>query len=131
MITRFGLIWTDDFAKNAAGALDCKNKKIRKLIDRDGKPLVRHDVHVEDAIQGILLSLQKDEAVGQDFIFASPTPYSTSQLCDIVSRKYDYPIEKIKTDYYSWTLDSSKANSILGYYPQVNLLRWLENKLNE
>jgi len=67
VIARFGWIWTDDFV-NSVGR---RKGTIFKLMDRDGKPLVRHDVYVDDAVQEVLLSLQEDEAVGTDFIFSA------------------------------------------------------------
>ena len=100
-------------------------------MDRNGNPLVRHEVHVNDAVQGILLALQKNEAVGQDFNFVAPEPYSSAELCKILSSKYDWPMVELKTDYYSWTTSCEKARSILGYHPQVNLLDWLRDKLDE
>ena len=102
-----------------------------KMMDRDGKALVRHDVHIDDAVQGVLLSLQKDEAVGEDFIFSAPAPYSSTELCRVLSSKYDWPVVEQKTDYYSWSLSCEKARSILGYEPQVNLMDWLESGLAE
>ena len=58
---------TDDFV-NSVGR---RKGTIIKLMDRDGKPLARHDVYVDDAVQEVLLSLQEDEAVGTDFIFSA------------------------------------------------------------
>ncbi len=127
VITRFGLVWTEDFAQSIG-----RNKgNIIKLLDRDGNPLVRHDTHVDDAVQGILLALQKDEAVGKDFIFAASAPYSSTELCNILSQKYDYPVLEQQTSYYSWTLNCEKARSVLGYKPQVDLLAWLKDKISE
>ena len=131
VITRFGWIWrTGEFMESGAGALDRKNKKIIKRLDIDGKPLVRHDTHIEDAVQGILLALQKDEAVGEDFNMVAPAPYSSSELSEILHQRYGWPIEETKSNLYSWTTDSSKARSVLGYRPQINVLDWLKDELN-
>ncbi len=129
VITRFGLIWTENFLEGVIGALDRKNKKIIKKLDINGKPLIRQDNHVDDVVQGILLALEKDEAVGQDFNIGGPAPYSTSELCNILSEKYGWSVVEQKSDWYSWTLDSSKARSVLGYRPQVNVLDWLRDKI--
>ena len=122
VITRFGLTWTQATVDSAAGSLDHKNKRIIKRLDRTGQPLVRHDGHVSDAVQGILLSLQHDEAVGEDFNFVGPAPYSATELCEILSDKYDWPVVEQETDWYSWTLSCEKARSMLGYRPQVNVM---------
>ena len=130
VITRFGWIWTDDFIETGAGALDKENRQILKKIDIEGKPLIRHDTHIDDVVQGILLSLQKDEAVGENFNFLAPTPYSSTELCKILSEKYKWPVIEKQTEWYSWTMSNEKAISVLGYKPSVNVLDWLKKKLN-
>ena len=129
VIARFGLTWTEEMLGSAAGALDRKNKQIVKNMDNKGRPLVRHDGHVDDAVQGILLALEKDEAVGEDFNFVAAAPYSSTELCAVLSGKYDWPVVERKLDYYSWTLSCEKARSVLGYQPQVNVLDWLRDSL--
>jgi len=125
VIARFGCIWTDDFADS----MGRRNESIIKLLDREGKPLVRHDLAMSDAVQGMLLALEKDEAVGEDFIFCGPAPYAATELTRVLSSHYDWPIVEQKTDYYSWTLSCEKARSMLGYEPQVNLIEWLDRQL--
>lgn len=130
VIARFGLTWNDDLVASAAGCLDRKAKKIIKRMDIEGKPLVRHDGHIDDVVQGILLCLQKDEAVGEDFNFVAAAPYSSTEICCVLSEKYDWPVVQQATDYYSWTTSCEKARSVLGYRPQVNVLDWLREKLD-
>ena len=122
VITRFGLIWTPEFSEAGAGSLDRENKKILRKLDITGRPLVRHDVHMQDAVQGILLAMSRPEAIGENFNFLSSAPYSSEVLCEILRDKYGYPIEDLTTDWYSWTADISKAQNVLGYEPQVNVL---------
>lgn len=129
VIARFPAIWTPVRLASGAGALDRDNQRLIKQLDRAGEPLVRHDVHLEDAVQGILLALERDEAVGQDFIFAGPAPYSSTELCATLATRYDWPVVEQPTDWYSWTLSSEKARSMLGYRPQVNLLDQLQREL--
>jgi len=127
VITRFPLVWTDA----SAARIGRHDGTIVKLMDRDGEPLVRHDVHIDDAVQGILLSLQKDEAVGKDFIFSARAPYSSTELSQVLLSQYDWPVVEQETDYYSWSLSCEKARCMLGYEPQVNLLDWLRSRLAE
>ena len=122
VIVRFGLTWTQETVDSAAGSLDRKNERIIKRLDRQGQPLVRHDTHVSDAVQGIILSLQHDEAVGEDFNFVAAAPYSATELCAILSSKCDWPVVEQKTDWYSWTISCEKARAVLGYRPQVNVM---------
>ena len=131
VITRFPWIWTVAQARTAAGTLDRKNKKILQKLDIDGKPLVRHDAFIDDVVDGILLSLQHDAAVGHDFNLVGPAPYSSTQLCRILQARFNWPIEPQPTGWHSWTLDDSKARSMLGYRPKVDVLDWLEGELDK
>ena len=129
VIARFGWIWTAQVMASGAGALDRENRRLLKRLDVSGRPLVRHDVHVEDAVQGILLALEREEAVGEDFLFTAAAPYSSTELCARLATRYDWPIVEQATDWHSWTLSCEKARSVLGYRPQVNLLDRLEAEL--
>jgi nucleoside-diphosphate-sugar epimerase len=129
VIARFGLIWTDETAQNANGALDRKNKKIIQRMDRNGDPLVRQDSHINDAVQRILLCLEKDDAVGEDFNFMADAPYSSEEMCRLLTQCYNWPVEQIQTDWHSWTISNDKARSMLGYRPQIDILDWIRGKL--
>ncbi|MAE63663.1 MAG: hypothetical protein CMJ18_05275 [Phycisphaeraceae bacterium] len=130
VITRFPWTWVPAQARTAAGALDRESRKIRQKLDIDGKPLVRHDAVVNDIVQGILLALERDVAVGHDFNFAGPAPYSSDQLCRVLQERFDWPVEPEPTDWHSWTLDDSKARSMLGYRPRLNVLDWIAGELD-
>jgi nucleoside-diphosphate-sugar epimerase len=131
-IARFGLIWTDRMVETAAGCLDRAGRRIVKRLDVDGRPLVRHDTHMRDAVQGILLALSREEAVGEDFNFMSPAPYSSAEICSLLSRRFPgFAVEEKRTDWHSWTMESEKARSLLGYRPEVNVLDWLDRALAE
>ena len=129
VITRFPLIWTAAMSQSALGSLDRQNKKIFQNLDIDGKPLVRHDAFMDDIVNGLLLAIQHDVAVGHDFNLVGPSPYSSTRLCQILQDRFGWPIEPQPTDWHSWTLDDSKARSMLGYRPQVDVMDWLEQEL--
>jgi len=129
VITRFGLIWTERTLERITGSLDREQKKIYRNIDKYGNPLVRHDVHMDDVIQGILLSLERNEAVGEDFNFLSASPYSSTVLTSILHKRFGWPVEDRQRDWNPWTIDISKARSMLGYRPQVDVMEWLERQL--
>ena len=86
-------------------------------------------VHVDDAVAGILLALEADQAVGDDFTFAGPAPYSSAKLASLLHEILGWPIENVESDWHSWTLDDSKARSVLGYRPQVDLLTYVREAL--
>jgi nucleoside-diphosphate-sugar epimerase len=129
VITRFGWVWTDVFAETGASALDREAKQIHLRLDRNGKPLLRHDVHIDDAVQGVLLSLSSDAAVGQDFLFVGPAPYSSERLAEVLQAHYGWPIVEVETGWHGWTSSSHKAQAVLGYRPQIELMEWLAAQL--
>ncbi len=129
VITRFGWVWTDVFAETGAYALDREQKQIRMRLDREGRPLLRHDVHIDDAVQGVLLALSSDAAVGQDFLFVGPAPYSSERLAEVLQAHYHWPVVEAETDWHSWASSSRKAQAVLGYQPKVELMQWLTAQL--
>jgi nucleoside-diphosphate-sugar epimerase len=131
VVTRFGWVWTGAFAESGAYALDREREQIRMRLDREGRPLVRHDVHIDDAVQGVLLSLSSDAAVGEDFLFVGPAPYSSERLAEVLQAHYPWPIVEVRTDWHSWTSSSRKAQAVLGYRPEVELMAWLAAQLAE
>lgn len=129
VVTRFGLIWDDSHLQKVAGALDRDAQHIYQKFDVDGHPLVRHDVHMDDVVQGILLALGRDEAVGDDFNFLADAPYSSTELTALLVEKFGYQVEPVHPGWHSWQYDNTKARSVLGFRPQVDVLGWLRAKL--
>lgn len=130
VVTRFPLIWTADRLDDVSGALDLSRQRIRRKIDCTGKPLVRHDAVIDDVVQGLCLALQHDLAVGEDFNFVGPAPYSSDRLAAVLRRHYDWEVEDQPMDWHSWTMTSAKAESMLGYRAQHNVLDWLDARLD-
>jgi len=128
-ITRFGLIWNTELAGAGIYCLDRPNRKIRQRLDRDGQPLLRQDVHIDDVVQGILLALEQDAAVGEDFNIVAANPYRSDELAAVLTTKWPWPVEPVPTDWYSWTTDCAKAREVLGYEPRVDCLDWLRAEL--
>jgi len=130
VVTRFPLIWTRPFPPcNACCELDDERKVVRMRLDVDGRPQVRHDVHIDDAVQGVLLALEKDQAVGEDFTFAAPAPLCAEPMAEAIRDAMGYKIEPFQGDWHAWTVDDAKARSVLGYRPQVDLMAYFRNAL--
>jgi nucleoside-diphosphate-sugar epimerase len=128
-VTRFGWVWTEDYADKLPFGVDQDKKTITRRLDRDGRPLVRHDVFIEDAVRGVLLALARDEAVGEDFNIVAESPYGADELASILQRHLAYEVQDLATDWHSWTVSCAKAKQVLGYRPQVEVLEWLDREL--
>lgn len=127
----FPLVWRDDLLPSGIRTLDHDNRTIQLTLDRGGEDFTRHDIHLEDAVQAILLVLASDQAIGERFLFAGPEPHSSSQLAEVLKGAYPYSNRVTKQDWESWSIDYAKASRMLGYEPAVNLLGWLTGKLNK
>ncbi len=123
VVTRFPLLWTQPYpACNACIDVDDDAKTVRMRLDVDGRPQVRHDAHVDDAVRGVLLALEKDQAVGEDFFFVGPAPLCGEPMAAAVAEATGYTVEPTPGDWHSWIVDDSKARSVLGYRPQTDLM---------
>ena len=130
VVTRFPLIWTQPLPPpNACCQLDDERKVVRMRLDVDDRPQVRHDVHVDDAIQGVLLALEKDQAVGEDFTFVAPAPLCAEPMAKAIGEATGYPIEPFQGGWHSWRVDDSKARSMLGYSPRVDLMSYFREAI--
>lgn len=130
VVVRFPLIWTQPFPPpNACCELDDKRKVVGMRLDIDGRPQVRHDVHIGDAIQAVLLALEKNQAVGEDFNFVAPAPLCAEPMAEAIRAAMGYEIEPFEGGWHSWTIDDSKARSVLGYRPQVDLMSYFQNEI--
>ena len=128
VITRFPLIWTRPFPPcNACCELDDERKVVRMRLDVDGRPQVRHDVHIDDAVQAVLRALQKDQAVGEDFSFVAAAPLCAEPMAEAIHEAMGYSIEPFPGGWHSWTMDDTKARSVLGYQPQVDLMSYFRD----
>ena len=106
---------------------------IRRAIE--GKPLTIHNdgsqirswCYIEDILDGIVLALTRDDAVGQSFNIGNPRSTVTiHQLAHDIARlagsssaiefvRWDHPDVELRVP------DISKARSLLGYEPRVDL----------
>jgi nucleoside-diphosphate-sugar epimerase len=125
VVVRFPLIWTPLLLDSCAGTVDRKQKHLRLRLDVDGKPHVRHDIHVRDALTGVILGLEHEAAIGQDFFFTAAAPYSSDELVSRLEKKLGWPVQRFESDWHSWTADCAKARGVLGYAPEVDLLDWI------
>ena len=130
VVVRFPLIWTKPFPPpNACCEVDDQRRVVRMRLDVDGRPQVRHDVHIDDAIQAVLLALKKDQAVGEDFTFVAPAPLCAEPMAEAIRDATGYGIEPFEGGWHSWTVDDSKARSMLGYRPRVDLMSYFRSAL--
>lgn len=123
-IVRFPLIW--ELADAATGRGLVNNNVINRELNRSGDPLVNHMVFLPDAVQGVMLALQNEAAVGETFNVPGPSAHSSQEYADVLKAKFGYEVRDIKRGHNDWGIDYSKAASLLGYHPHYDLLELIK-----
>jgi nucleoside-diphosphate-sugar epimerase len=118
-------------AKQSAAILeDLWPGEERLLLSRSksGTAQKMHFVDVRDLVQGLLLGMEKDEAVGELFTLPGPRVLSGDELVPYLSERLgvpyveaDLPISRTYRE-LSW----AKANRLLGYTPKHDLESMVE-----
>ena len=126
-----GPAWKD-LAKTKIQKEFFKEKKngVGCLLHPDKKPFTRHIVGILDVIQSFMLALGNKDAINQTFNIAAPSAFSYDVLSKYISKKLDLPVvEFISDKFYDFTIDITKAKSILGYKPQYDILKIVDSAI--
>lgn len=103
---------------------------VAKLVHPGGKPGIRHVVGIKDVVQSILLAIGNHSAIGQAFTIAAPSSFSYSFAAEYVSKKLGLPIVEFEYDkFYDFTHNIAKARSILGYNPQYDIAKIIDEAI--
>lgn len=85
-----------------------------------------HPVYIDDLVQGFLLALQRDEAVGQSFIVAGPRYVSQRELADTIARHTGGRVLPVKIPAWPVQLAGDVVEAIcvpLGIEPPIHRRR--------
>lgn len=116
-----GIIWrdyvgeakADEYVAQGAAAL---------MYDRDGRPVLRNFVHVEDLVSAILIALEHPAARQQTFNICMDEPVDYAKLGELL-RSRGIPAIPVETEFVSNWLDNAKAKFLLGWRPEYDLER--------
>lgn len=109
-----------------------KNQEMQVHGDGDQ---IRSWCYIEDFVQGIMLCLEKEEAVGHSFNIGNPRGTVTiSMLAQLIKRiaESESPITYVTKNYVDVELripNIDKAKSILGFEPKYDLAAGLEKTI--
>jgi UDP-glucose 4-epimerase len=99
------------------------------LLSRNpnGQPFRQQFCDVRDIVQGLVLGIEKDEAVGQEFNLAGAALFDWGEIVPYLARRYQlgYVEARIPVPNY-FEFDLSKIKTFLGYQPQHDLNSILE-----
>ena len=101
---------------------------VAKLVHPGGRPGVRHIVGIKDVVQGIMLSLGNQAAVGHAFAITGPSAFSYDVAAEYAGKKLGVPVVEFECDYFhDFSHNISKPRSILGYDPQYDIFKIIDD----
>jgi len=103
---------------------------VAKLVHPGGKPGIRHIVGIKDVVQGVLLTVGNPAAIGHAFAITGPSAFSYDVAADYISRKLDLPVVEFECgEYNDFTHNIAKARSILGYNPEYDITKIIDEAI--
>lgn len=120
-----GPAWTE-FLDEDDVASHAREGRIPLIIDRDGQPLRRNFVHVDDLVSAIIAALDNPAARQQTFNISMDRPVDYGEVADHLKRSRGLELVHVPTPLYSNWLDNAKARLLLGWRPEVDLAALIE-----
>ena len=96
------------------------------LTDAAGVPIKRNFVHVQDLVSAILLALQTPQARQKLYNICMDEPVDYGELAALLRRTRNLPSVTVPSDFVSNWLDNTRAKADLGWRPQYDLARLVE-----
>jgi len=100
------------------------------MLDPNGKSVKRNFVHVSDLVEAVLLALDHPKARQETFNICMDEPVDYQRVADYLHRTQNLSSVAISTPFWSTWLDNAKAKFLLGWRPQVNLRRLIDESWN-
>jgi len=102
------------------------HRRVPLLIDAQGRPLKRNFVHVTDLVAAMLAALDNPAASQQLFNIAMNQPVDYGAVAERLEQMQGMAPARIETPYHSNWLDNTKARHALGWHPQYDLERLVD-----
>lgn len=114
-------------------AVEKKTKSPEQLViprNPEGKSWLHHPSDVRDTVEGIILALEKDQAVGEAFNILGPRGTTWEEAVKYIAERTNEPyVEVILPSYWAFECDISKARRILGYAPRYDIKAMVDSAL--
>ncbi|MEI6288932.1 MAG: NAD(P)-dependent oxidoreductase [Chloroflexota bacterium] len=117
--------WRDLVGPEQAAAYQ-RSSTIPIMLDPDSKPVKRNFIHVNDLVSAILLALGNPKAHQQLFNICMDEPVDYRKLGEYLAVSRGLPLVDIKTPFHSTWLDNTKAKFLLGWRPEYDLKRMID-----
>ena len=97
------------------------------MLDAEGKSIQRNFVHVEDLVSAILTALDHPKARQELFHVCMDEPVDYRKVADHLRETRGIDHVDILTDFHSTWLDNTKAKFLLGWRPQYDLAKLVDD----
>lgn len=102
-----------------------------ELVVPKGEDLLPWRIHVADVrdiVSGVLLAMERDEAVGEAFNLAGPYSATWEKAIRCIAEKTGRTWrECVIPNYWGYEIDISKAKRLLGYAPEYDIARMIND----
>ncbi len=107
-----------------------RQERIPILTDREGTPLRRHIVHLDDVMQAFDRLVDQPAARGKTFNIAAPAPFDYAVAADYLSRRLGVPTVRLRCpDYHPFEINITRARTVLGYAPENDFVRMADRAI--
>jgi nucleoside-diphosphate-sugar epimerase len=111
-----------------AEAEECRaSGAVPLLRERDGTPVSRNFVHVDDLVEAIVLALASPRARQRLYNICMDEPVNYAKVADYLARTRGLPSKDIRADYVSNWMDNSRAKAELGWRPEYDAERLIDS----
>ena len=104
-----------------------RKQTIPIMLDRDGQPVKRNFVHVDDLVSAILLAIDHPRARQQLFNISMDEPVDYGEMGRYLTANRGLPTVEIMTQYHSTWLDNTKAKLLLGWRPAYDMKKLIDS----
>lgn len=117
--------WLDEVGPALATRFAAE-RRIPVALARDGQPLKRGVVAIEDVVAAIVLALKRQPAGCETFNVAMDEPFDYRQAAIHIKRRFGQDWVEVPTPYHSVWIDNAKARQHLGWRPQFDTARLID-----
>lgn len=110
--------------------VDAQQERVPVLVDRQGAPLRRHIVHLDDVVQAFDRALDNPSALGQTFNIAGPAAFDYRVAATYLSKKMQVPtVDLYCPEYHSFEINITRARTVLGFAPENDFFRMADRAM--
>ncbi len=117
---------TPELTASIARLRDLHDGTDRQLFihaDRHGNPEICHWGAASDVAAGCILTIEREQAVGEIFNLPGPAPFSKGELVRYIAERTGYPLVEARLPWADdpQRISHAKASALLGYQPRYTV----------